>query len=89
LQHPALQQIRQPTPASFNVVEAQAVLEQRWAVVQQQGLTPACQCVQQQPVKQPQEALDGPEHSGPESDFLQTLKAAADQNCADAAWDDG
>lgn len=91
LHQPVLQQVRQPTPADFNVVEAQALLEQRWAVVQQQGLTPACQRLQQHQEDEQQlhEVSDGPELSGGPRDFLQELKAAAEQNCADAAWEDG
>lgn len=43
------QQPARTIPTDFNPVEAQALLEQRWAAVMQQGLLPACRCGVEQP----------------------------------------
>lgn len=77
---------RQPVPAAFSPVEAQANLEQRWTSVCQQGFKPAAQCKQQEQQHEPAEVADGPEHV--QSSFIQTLKAATSNNSADAAWED-
>jgi hypothetical protein len=82
--------MRQPVPSSFNVVEAQALLDHRWTDICQQGLQPACQCKEKAADDAAATvAADGEEHAGKHgSKFLQELKAAADSRTADAAWDD-
>jgi hypothetical protein len=84
--------IRQPVPSTFNVVEAQALLDHRWTDICQQGLQPACQCKDNAAADDAAAvgaAADGDEHAGKHgSKFLQGLKAAADSRTADAAWDD-
>jgi hypothetical protein len=78
--------MRQPVPASFNVVEAQALLDHRWTDICQQGLQPACQCKDRGTAADAAgAAADGEELAGKHvSKFLQDLKAAADSRQASA-----
>jgi hypothetical protein len=81
--------MRQPVPASFNVVEAQALLDHRWTDICQQGLQLACQCKDKAATDDAagaaDAAADGEDLAGKQaSKFLQDLKAAADSRQAAA-----
>jgi hypothetical protein len=96
--------VRPSVPASFNVVEAQALLDHRWTDICQQGFQPACQCKEKATAEDAaaaDAAADSEELAGQHaSKFLQDLKAAADSaaanttasttasTTADGIWDD-